>query len=176
MTRVADGDPDRNVGADLLDLGDGSIRASVDGVDVRVGLHDVVVRDGAGIDLYDVDTFTRLTHVALPPLDALEASVVRVAGATVVLTIEDARLLDANGAVVARLPLRAGDAPASPQGVAFGDRVAVQLANGVVVIDVVDGELREAWRRTGYVVDVESERGPAAARPRHRRRCGAVRW
>ena len=89
VTRVADGDPDRNVGADLLDLGDGSVRASVDGTDVLVGQHDVIVRDGAGVDLYDIDTFTQLAHVALSPLDALEASVVRVAGATVVVTTED---------------------------------------------------------------------------------------
>ena len=61
--------------------------------------------------------------------------------------------------MVARLPLRAGDAEFSPHGVAFGDHVAIQLANGVLVIEVVDGELREAWRRTGYVLDLEAD-GP----------------
>ena len=64
VTRPAIGTPARIGGVDLLDPVDGSVRASIDGPDVRLGRDDVQVRDGDTFDIYDLDTFEHIPHTS----------------------------------------------------------------------------------------------------------------
>ena len=143
-----------------------------------VRTHDVIVRDGATFDLYDIDTLTRLTHVALA---------------------EPARCPEPPSCGWPTPPSRSRPRRhdcsddrrrrGRPPSAARRRRCVQPVRGGVrrprgdparraacVVIEVVDGELREVWRRTGYVLDLEVDGAPAVARPRHRRGRGAVRW
>ncbi len=153
VTRVALDRPWRTVGVDLLDPDDGTIRASVDGPRVTIRGHDIEVRDGTTFDLYDVETLARTTHVSIAELGDVPASVVRVGDATVALTTTQALMVDDSGAVRQRVPVRTANPGFDPYGLVFGDHVAMLTSSGLVVLRVVDGTMREVWRRDAYAMD-----------------------
>jgi hypothetical protein len=153
VTRVALDRPWRTVGVDLLDADDGTIRASVDGARITIRAHDIEVRDGATFDLYDIETLARTAHVTIAELGDEPASVVRVGDAMVALTTMQALMVDDSGAVRQRVPLRAGDPVFTPYGLVFDDHVAMLTSSGLVVLRVVDGTIREVWRRDAYAMD-----------------------
>jgi len=117
------------------------------------------VRDGDTFDLYDIESLAPTTHVTLAELGDDRATVLRVGDATVVLTTAQALLLDGSGAIVERVPLPAGDAAFAPYGLVFGDRVAMPMPSGLVVLRVTATTMREVWRRDAYALDVLAD-GP----------------
>ncbi len=153
VTRVALDRPWRTVGVDLLDADDGTIRASVDGPRVTIRGHDIEVRDGATFDLYDIETLARTTHVSIAELGNGPASVVRVGDAIVALTTTQVLRVDDSGAVRQRVQVRTADPGFDPYGLVFGDHVAMLTSSGLAVLQVVDGTIREVWRRDAYAMD-----------------------
>jgi hypothetical protein len=161
VTRTTVGPPARVGGVDLIDPHDGSVRASIDGPDVRLGRDDVQVRDGDTFDVYDLDTFERTAHVAIPALAGAPAALALADRGMVAVTSDRALLIDADGSVTDELALTASEPITVPTAFGFGDHVVMRVGRTLTVMALEHGRLRTVWTRDVQVVDA-SFSGPRA--------------
>jgi hypothetical protein len=153
VTRSAIGPPARIAGVDLIDPRDGSVRASIDGPDVRLGRDDVQVRDGDTFDVYDLDTFERTAHLAVPALAGAAATLARADHGTVAIAGDRALLLGTDGTVVDEVTLHVTEPITAPVAFGFGNRVATRVGQTLTVLELDGGRMRTAWSRDVQVLD-----------------------
>jgi outer membrane protein assembly factor BamB len=160
VTRMAGGGL---VGVDLLDPGDGSVRASIDGPGMQINRTEVVTRAGDTFAVYDLDTFERIAHVTVPVLRGAPAAVTVTPHGLIVVTTDRARLVDDDGRVVAGVGLNAAASPGVSGAFAFEGHVATLVGATLTVLRVDDDGLHTAWSRDADVLHATSGDRPLLA-------------